>query len=228
MHDTAEDSARRFLDTYVREPGVMVDVGSRLVVTPRSSYCIRQSVSDSIKYIGVDFEDGDNVDLVIDDGCKLPFDDESVDYVVSSSCFEHAEHFWATYLEAMRILKPSGLLYVNAPSNGPWHRYPVDCWRFYPDSGASLVSWGRKNGLSNLLLEQFTSYALNDVWEDYVFVALKHESCLASHPRRILDSFRGFKNASVHPHREFLKVDEGWGFWLRAHPEIMTRQEPPS
>lgn len=115
-------------------------------------------------------------------------------------------------------------MYVCAPSNGPWHRYPVDCWRFYPDSGKALVSWGRKNGLSNVLLEQYTSYCVNDVWEDYVFVALKDDGCIAEHPARMLDTISGYKNGSVHPHETFLSVDEGWGFWLRAHPEIMTRQ----
>ena len=30
------------------------------------------------------------------------------------------------------------LFYLNAPSNGEFHRYPVDCWRFYPDAGGAL------------------------------------------------------------------------------------------
>lgn len=224
MHDTAESNSKRFIESYVKLPGMMLDIGSRLVATARTSFCIRHATPDFVKYVGVDFQDGDNVDVVIDDGCKLPFDSESIDYVVSSSCFEHAEHFWLTYLEAMRILKPSGILYVCAPSNGPWHRFPVDCWRFYPDSASALVSWGRKNGLENVLLEQFTSYVLGDVWEDYVFVILKDAKQIGCHPKRILHNFADFKNGSVHPHENFLNVDEGWGFWLRAHDEILRRR----
>ena len=34
---------------------------------------------------------------------------------------------------------PGGHVYVNAPSNGGVHRYPLDCWRFYPDAG--LAWW---------------------------------------------------------------------------------------
>ena len=31
------------------------------------------------------------------------------------------------------MLRPAGLFYLNAPSNGDFHRYPVDCWRIMPD-----------------------------------------------------------------------------------------------
>ncbi|MDO9191143.1 MAG: methyltransferase type 11, partial [Sulfurimicrobium sp.] len=29
-----------------------------------------------------------------------------------------------------------------APSRGPEHRYPVDCWRYYPDGYAALAKYG--------------------------------------------------------------------------------------
>ena len=48
----------------------------------------------------------------------MPFKDNSIDIVVSISVFEHVEFFWETYLEMLRILKPNGLLFINAPSNG--------------------------------------------------------------------------------------------------------------
>ena len=57
--------------------------------------------------------------------------------------------------EALRVLKPTGLLYINAPSNGAYHRYPVDCWRFYPDSGVALQNWGNRSGYECALLEFF-------------------------------------------------------------------------
>lgn len=40
------------------------------------------------------------------------------DVVVSSSCVEHVEFFWLMFNEVMRVLKPDGLFYLNAPSNG--------------------------------------------------------------------------------------------------------------
>ena len=45
--------------------------------------------------------------------------------------------------EMMRILKPNGLLFINAPANGHFHRHESDNWRFYPDdAGESLSKWG--------------------------------------------------------------------------------------
>ena len=60
--------------------------------------------------------------IVLEDPYKLPFDSDSVDIVICSSCFEHSEMFWLLFLEVMRILKPTGLFYMNAPSNGAFHK----------------------------------------------------------------------------------------------------------
>jgi len=32
-----------------------------------------------------------------------------------------------------RVLRPSGIEFLIAPSSGPIHRYPEDCFRYYPD-----------------------------------------------------------------------------------------------
>ncbi len=138
-------------------------------------------------YIGVDFVQGRGVDVVLEDPYKLPFSDGSVDIVVSSSCFEHSEMFWVLFLEILRILKPSGLFYLSAPSAGPFHRYPVDCWRFYPDSGNALVAWAKRNQYSPIVLESFTGRM--DVWNDYVAVFLKDAGHIHLYPDRMLLRF---------------------------------------
>ena len=40
-----------------------------------------------------------------------------------------------------RILEQGGMLLVIAPGRGRVHRFPFDCWRFYPDSWASLCQY---------------------------------------------------------------------------------------
>ena len=40
-----------------------------------------------------------------------------------------------------RVLKPGGLIFLLAPSRGPEHRYPQDCWRFYPDAYRALAKY---------------------------------------------------------------------------------------
>jgi SAM-dependent methyltransferase len=93
-------------------------------------------------YTGVDLAAGPNVDVVLDSPYRLPFKSHSVDVIVSGQAFEHIEFFWLTWLEMTRVLKPGGLIFLVAPSRGPEHRYPQDCWRFYPDGYRALASFG--------------------------------------------------------------------------------------
>jgi SAM-dependent methyltransferase len=188
MHDTAMLNCRLFFDCYSEfiahqssRPRV-VEIGSQDV-----NGSIRTACPVDFEYIGVDFVEGKGVDVVLEDPYQLPFESESVDVVVSSSCMEHSEMFWVLFLEILRIVKPHGLIYLNVPSNGSFHRYPVDCWRFYPDSGRALVTWARRNGINAALLESYTSKQVADEWNDFVAVFLKDEQLASEFPRRILD-----------------------------------------
>jgi SAM-dependent methyltransferase len=129
MHVSALKHGQLFFDTYLgREADVtIVDIGAQDI-----NGSLRHGAPAGCRYIGVDFVPGPGVDVVLDDPYRLPFADASVDVVVSSSCFEHIEFFWLMFNEALRVLAPGGLLYLNAPANGDFHRYPVDCWQFYP------------------------------------------------------------------------------------------------
>jgi len=93
-------------------------------------------------YTGVDLSAGPNVDVVLESPYRLPFASHSVDVIVSGQAFEHVEFFWLTWLEMVRVLKPGGFIFLVAPSRGPEHRYPQDCWRFYPDAWHALAKYG--------------------------------------------------------------------------------------
>ena len=143
--------------------------------------------------------------MILEDPYSLPFASESADIVVSNSCFEHSEMFWVLYLEIMRLLKPAGLFYLALPSNGDFHRYPVDCWRFYPDSGRGLVTWAKRNGMNAALLESYTSVQNGSHWNDYVAVFLKDETHAAQYPKRILDQKRDIHNGLVLGSDDFIR-----------------------
>ncbi|SQG00712.1 methyltransferase type 11 [Paucimonas lemoignei] len=173
---------------------VIVDVGAQDV-----NGSLRKYSPVGATYLGVDFVEGSGVDIVISDPYSLPFEDESIDVVVCSSVFEHSDFFWLLYLECLRILKPSGLLYINAPSNGMVHRYPVDSWRFYPDSGLSLAKWAQHNGYKAELLESFIGEKSGlitgeGMWNDFVAVFLKNETYSAQFPCRIQDADGSLQN----------------------------------
>lgn len=211
MHDTAMKFADLFFKSYIQDKTGLkiVDVGSQDV-----NGSLREVAPAGNQYVGVDFVEAKGVDIVITDPYVLPFEDESVDVVLSSSCFEHSDFFWLVFNEIMRVLKPTGLLYLNVPSNGPVHRYPVDCWRFYPDSGLSLQNWGIRSGYNCVLLESFTGNQggfemgghSGHGWNDFVGVFLKDRAHLMQNGFRILDTYPNFRNGYVLGRKDFLNA----------------------
>jgi hypothetical protein len=93
--------------------------------------------------------------------------------VLSGSAFEHDSCFWETFLEIARITRDRGFIYLSAPSNGPFHRYPVDCWRFYPDAGQALAEWASSKGQHVELVESCIAERERESWNDFVAVFRK-------------------------------------------------------
>ena len=205
MHPSAMNNGKIFFERYLQympaavKPKV-VDIGAQDVNGSLSSVC-----PSNVEYIGVDFIVGKGIDVVLEDPYTLPFEDATIDVVVSSSCFEHSEMFWLLFLEVVRVLKPHGVFYLNAPSNGSFHRYPVDCWRFYPDSAMALVTWAKRNQYPVCLLESFTAFQMNDVWNDYVAVFLKDEAFALSYPEKMFTGRDDVENITVFKQEVLLK-----------------------
>ncbi|MFZ6819363.1 methyltransferase domain-containing protein [Undibacterium sp. Ji22W] len=206
MHPSARQNCQHFFNTYQSAfpaGGKVVEIGSQDV-----NGGLRDIFPDSFEYVGVDFVAGKGVDVVLDDPYQLPFATESLDVVISSSCFEHSEMFWLTFLEILRVLKPHGLFYLNVPSNGVFHRYPVDCWRFYPDSGKALISWAKRNNIPAALVESYTSEQAGDQWNDFVAVFIKDEAAIAHYPNRIVDQLAHYSNAYRYGSSDILKYTQ--------------------
>jgi SAM-dependent methyltransferase len=204
MHYTAMYHGKLFFDTYAAgRPGLRIlDLGAQDV-----NGSLRTVAPKDSQYVGADFAQGKGVDVVLTDAYALPFEDESFDICVTSSCFEHAEMFWLAFNEALRVLRPDGLLYMNVPSNGIFHRYPVDCWRFYPDAGKALENWARRSGYRPVMLECFTGLQRHAIWNDYVAVYVKDEANIDRHKRRILDSYTQFTNGMLHGRSDVINLE---------------------
>ena len=112
------------------------------------------SLQRNYYYIGIDRSAGPNVDLIYEN--DWPLASESFDVVVSSSCFEHDDFFWETFLLLSRTVKPGGFIYISVPSTGYYHGYPVDNWRFYNDSAVALTKWAKKNKEDLVLIHTST------------------------------------------------------------------------
>ena len=138
MHQSSFEKMAEFLDRYYSNDGIVrkvLDFGSKDVNgTYRSLF-----PTENWKYLGLDLEEGENVDLVPKDPYRWnEVKDGMMDLVISGQALEHIDFPWKTFETIKRILKPNGLCCVIAPSAGPEHKHPVDCWRFYPDGMKSL------------------------------------------------------------------------------------------
>lgn len=132
----------RLVRQYLNRDRVLriADIGSFRVDERNLSY--RTLVdSPAWTYVGVDIAKGPNIDVVMESPYRLPFSDSSVDVIFCGQVFEHIEFFWLTINEMSRILRPGGMVFLIAPSRGFDHKYPVDCWRFYPDAFRALAKW---------------------------------------------------------------------------------------
>lgn len=164
---------KKYLDQRKNDPLLILDLGSMDI---NGSY--REHFAfPSWKYVGIDMSPGKNVDIVL----KNPYrwreiKSRSVDVLISGQSFEHIEFFWVTMLEIARVLKPGGLCCIIAPSGGPEHRYPVDCWRFYPDGFAALTSFAKLHLLEVFIIEGEAEGKFTDdskTWSDTTLVCQK-------------------------------------------------------
>jgi SAM-dependent methyltransferase len=175
MHLSSLIHMTRFRDAYLSEatarPRRVLDLGST-----EMGACYRPIFEDRTRfdYVGVDLAPGPNVNVVLNDAYAWrEIETGSVDVLISGQVLEHVQFFWITALEVARVLRPGGLACIIAPSAGPEHRYPVDCWRFYPDGMRAFAQFARLDCLS-----VHTDWAKHedpgsDLWHDTVLVARK-------------------------------------------------------
>ena len=231
MHSSAILNLKNFFFTYLKyfkNPKIL-DFGSQSLSDQIGSKVLLNEMEIDYEYTGADIEKGNNVDIVLNDPYvfkEIP--DSSYDIVISTSVFEHVEFFWLTYLEILRVLKPKGIFYINAPSNGDFHRWPQDCWRFYPDSGNALINWAKRNNFNPIQLESFISNQFLECgWNDFVSITLKDEKYLNSFNDRIIYNHKNFFNGIDHNKKLYnfsnkSEDQKNWGFrmWYRLRKKI--------
>jgi SAM-dependent methyltransferase len=178
VHQSSLDKMAAFRKQYLasreNQPLLILDLGSMDV---NGSY--RPCFDDARwTYRGIDMVAGANVDIVLQDPYNWrEIRSGSADVVVSGQAFEHIEFFWITMLEIARVLKPEGICCLIAPSGGPEHRYPTDCWRFYPDGFRALARFASLEVIEVYSQTGATGYSDgSDMWQDTFMVCRKAAS----------------------------------------------------
>ena len=112
------------------------------------------------EYIGLDTynsghsHENENIDVLYD-GKKIPFDDNTFDYIFSSEVLEHVFNINDTMLELNRVLKTNGKMLITLPFIWGEHEQPHDFARY---TSFGLKSILEKNGFEILQQVKTTTF----------------------------------------------------------------------
>ena len=175
MHPSSLLKMQAFRDVYLvasLAPLRVLDVGSmahELQDTYRPLFD-----GPGYDYVGLDLEVGPNVDVVPDDAynwAEIP--SGSFDAVITGQMLEHNPYFWITLAEITRVTKPGGLVCIIAPSWGFTHRYPLDCWRFFPDAASAMFGYVGLETVEAYVEEKDPDKAVSTLWADMLAIGRK-------------------------------------------------------
>ena len=179
MHQSSMLRMEWFIGKFVENKNVklkVLDVGS---YDFNGSYK-RLFPSAEFDYIGIDMESGPNVGQVVNTPYHWPdFATDSFDLVISGQAFEHNEFFWLTMEEIARVLKPGGKVCIIAPNGFIEHRFPVDCYRFFPDGMIAMARYVKLDVLhasTNASPKGLEKTWCSEVEADSILVAQKNYS----------------------------------------------------
>ncbi|WP_167075058.1 methyltransferase domain-containing protein [Sphingomonas vulcanisoli] len=201
MHDSAFKTGQLFLQLYAASRGgKVVEIGSYDV-----NGGFRSVAPPDIVYIGLDIAEGHGVDIVVRPGEPLPMETGYCDAILASSVFEHDPKFWYTFEEMCRVTSPGGFVYLNVPAGGALHRFPYDCWRFYPDAGLALEQLSAGTAYPVCLVESFTTERIADQWND--FVAVFQRDGGAEPPVERIHKFVNYRNLYTNARHDVLSLE---------------------
>ncbi len=137
--EPSSDLEHRFIArcAQLTSPSVL-ELGT-LQSVPGRSTLHRDWVPHASEFLGIDIEDGPDVDIVADlHRLTDVTGSERFDVILSASTFEHLKYPTLAAHELMKSLRVGGLLFVQTHQSFPLHGYPNDYFRFSQDALASL------------------------------------------------------------------------------------------
>lgn len=161
MHTSSYNLMVFFANKYLKSNSLVLDFGgSDINGSYRKIFEIRDSTYKTL--------DWDKADYIVKDYNWDHIPKNTFDMVISGQAFEHDKFFWKTLENIKQVLKPNGTVIIIVPTKGGFHRYPLDCYRFYADAAIPFAE------LLNANIEEV-------VWNshmarDLVQMSTEHES----------------------------------------------------
>lgn len=138
---------------------------SNVNVIEIGSLNINGTVRDFFKtphsYWGIDLIEGKDVDIVCP-GKDLRLENNSVDVVISTECFEHDKDWKETFQNMVRMCKPGGLVLFTCASTG---RHEHGTTRTSPEDSPATTDY-----YENRTKEDFeSSFPINEMFSKHLF-----------------------------------------------------------
>ena len=104
------------ISKLIKENNLILNIGAGYRERPERYFSLSNVINTEVfNYSTTD---------IVCDGDNLPFKDNSFDVVLSLAVLEHVKNPWIHANEMIRVLKPGGIVYADAPFLQPYHGYP--------------------------------------------------------------------------------------------------------
>ena len=156
----------------------MIDVGGRGLnlsknwiagQEDRSYYDIFRDLQP--EYCIADIKHGPGVTHVMPGPYELPFEDNTIDLLVSGQMLEHCKNPFRSVAEMKRVLKPNCYIVLIAPSMGKRHDV-IDCWRFMDDAFKAIAEEVELTVIADWV-DRTKHNDRSDLIQDHIFVGRK-------------------------------------------------------
>ncbi len=98
----------------------------------------RAAQRDGVQWDTLDIYDSPKLTYANAPLYSFPIAPDTYDIVLSGQVIEHVGKIWRWMAELARVTKPGGRVITICPTSWPFHEYPIDCWRIFPDGMKAL------------------------------------------------------------------------------------------
>jgi SAM-dependent methyltransferase len=135
MHLNSELLFRKYALQYFKDNMRVLEIGPAGIPSPYQKAIDNPSIVWHTLDIYSSYE---GITYVSEKEYEYPIEAGSYDLIISGQVIEHVKKIWLWLAELKRIVKTDGAIIIINPVSWPYHAYPVDCWRIFPDGMKAL------------------------------------------------------------------------------------------
>ncbi len=135
MHLNSELLLRKYALSYFKDNMKVLEIGPSGIPSAYQRVVNNHTIDWHTLDIAANYP---GITYVATEEYSYPIESESYDLIISGQVIEHVKQIWLWMAELKRILKPTGTMIIVNPISWPYHAFPVDCWRIFPEGMRAL------------------------------------------------------------------------------------------